>query len=56
MTASEAKKELLEQIKKLTQAEMSKQIREAEEKPKLSQKTKLKKPWLKPCVLVLLIM
>jgi len=42
MTASEAKKELLEQIKKLTQAEMSKQIREAEEKAKVESEDKAK--------------
>ncbi len=42
MTASEAKKELLEQIKKTSQAEMSKQIREAEEKAKVESEDKAK--------------
>ena len=40
MTASEAKKELLEQIKKTSQAEMAKQIREAEEKAKAESEDK----------------
>lgn len=40
MTASEAKKELLEQIKKTSQADMAKQIREAEEKAKVEAEDK----------------
>lgn len=40
MTASEAKKELLEQIKKTSQASMAKQIREAEEKAKTEAENK----------------
>ncbi len=40
MTASEAKKELLEQIKKTSRADMAKQIREAEEKSKVEAEEK----------------